>query len=969
MRILCLHGSSQTGDVFRERLSSKRSGSSGGGTSFEGEVAAAAAAAASLPDVRSGSVSYVYPDGPIVLPLAPGNQIAMRSWFASTRPQHADSSPDGRELDEPSETCVCKSVEYLKNVWRRYGPFDGVIGFSAGALMASVLCLLPELFPISFAVIVGCPNRTLCDHIPALPGVNPPPYLRTLHVLGSEDTLVPPAESEAWVERLCFPDPAFLRHGQGHVVPGRSADLKQLASWVVDVGMSVREELRESQVEEAEALAAIFGDDFATSTAGSAAVAKDATNVAGVAQGFGNEESGFGVTVWRIRIAPQRVDAGDGCPWAGASFHLIARIGPTYPSTIPHIYLEHNLSMREFPSHVSAAANSLIQKVIAESLGAPMLYSVASAVTQFLEEEPFNLTDAAPIDGLSCDSGTLEGDTAQEEEDLSVTTASSTAQPFKSKSSRGHWRHTIGLIGKPSAGKSTFFNAAARSPLARVAPHPFTTIDPQRAGAWWELPAEWVPTQLHVQQQQQNEQLGHGDRQTRWLMPCWIKDVAGLVPGACEGRGRGNAFLNDLCDADVLLHVVDGSGLSDDDGNILSADLDAAAADTDAAGGGGADSERTDPLHDVRWIAEELRRWVLGNLERKWDGVMKRPSRLPGLFTGYQCPLALVHECVREAGIGDPATLAPQAARTAWAWPRAAERVVDVFLRRRFPMLVVLNKVDLPGAAERVARTARALRDEGGEAVPVCAAAEAWLQAQARAGKLVYTPGDGGFGLIVVGGDGLDAAELARAERVLAAYGSTGVLKALTTAVMLRPPVVCFPVKDLDTLQAVVGNNGSSAPIDHQPGEDNDDEQDDDGAEDGNGADAETTQLLRDLSLVERQLAEGAGLAKASRTAEGKRPSENRAAPGLSLKPGTTVTDVFDLIRSLSPSTGSQFVRAEAQALDGSGRRPVKKEAEIEWPTSVVLRIWSNRRSRWQKGGGKPKPSAAGTAPAKKGGK
>ena len=45
-----------------------------------------------------------------------------------------------------------------------------------------------------------------------------------------------------------------------------------------------------------------------------------------------------------------------------------------------------------------------------------------------------------------------------------------------------------------------------------------------------------------------------------------LKDVAGLVPGACEGRGRGNKFLNDLLEADVLIHVVDLSGHSDQDG-------------------------------------------------------------------------------------------------------------------------------------------------------------------------------------------------------------------------------------------------------------------------------------------------------------------------------------------------------------------------------------------------------------------
>ena len=42
--------------------------------------------------------------------------------------------------------------------------------------------------------------------------------------------------------------------------------------------------------------------------------------------------------------------------------------------------------------------------------------------------------------------------------------------------------------------------------------------------------------------------------------------MAGLVPGACEGRGWGNKFLNDLLDADVLIHVIDLSGQTDENG-------------------------------------------------------------------------------------------------------------------------------------------------------------------------------------------------------------------------------------------------------------------------------------------------------------------------------------------------------------------------------------------------------------------
>ena len=52
-------------------------------------------------------------------------------------------------------------------------------------------------------------------------------------------------------------------------------------------------------------------------------------------------------------------------------------------------------------------------------------------------------------------------------------------------SARGVWGYTVGLVGKPSAGKSTFYNAVTRAALERggrlmaeVAPHPFTTIEP-----------------------------------------------------------------------------------------------------------------------------------------------------------------------------------------------------------------------------------------------------------------------------------------------------------------------------------------------------------------------------------------------------------------------------------------------------------------------------------------------------------
>jgi ribosome-binding ATPase YchF (GTP1/OBG family) len=54
-------------------------------------------------------------------------------------------------------------------------------------------------------------------------------------------------------------------------------------------------------------------------------------------------------------------------------------------------------------------------------------------------------------------------------------------------------------------------------------------------------------------------------------VPIELLDVAGLVPGAHQGRGLGNKFLDDLRHADALIHVVDVSGTTDAEGssNVL----------------------------------------------------------------------------------------------------------------------------------------------------------------------------------------------------------------------------------------------------------------------------------------------------------------------------------------------------------------------------------------------------------------
>ncbi|GFR42959.1 hypothetical protein Agub_g3957, partial [Astrephomene gubernaculifera] len=151
-------------------------------------------------------------------------------------------------------------------------------------------------------------------------------------------------------------------------------------------------------------------------------------------------------------------------------------------------------------------------------------------------------------------------------------------------SQRGRWDYVVGLVGKPSAGKSTFFNAVT-DPVsdddgARVAAFPFTTIAPNIGRGFCLVPdpapllglGRGAARPLHGYSESfcldsADPRFTNIDPLRRWAgaagwsappvrpllwrkVPVVVKDVAGLVPGAYQGRGRGNAFLNDLCDAD-----------------------------------------------------------------------------------------------------------------------------------------------------------------------------------------------------------------------------------------------------------------------------------------------------------------------------------------------------------------------------------------------------------------------------------
>ena len=91
-----------------------------------------------------------------------------------------------------------------------------------------------------------------------------------------------------------------------------------------------------------------------------------------------------------------------------------------------------------------------------------------------------------------------------------------------------------------------------------------------------------------------------------------------MVPGAHEGRGLGNKFLDDLRHADALVHVVDASGTTD---GMLFTIFDSTIMTFANHWGIIAEGKETrgyDPSQDIVWLLGEIVRWVSGNLMQKW---------------------------------------------------------------------------------------------------------------------------------------------------------------------------------------------------------------------------------------------------------------------------------------------------------------------------------------------------------------
>ena len=327
----------------------------------------------------------------------------------------------------------------------------------------------------------------------------------------------------------------------------------------------------------------------------------------------------------------------------------------------------------------------------------------------------------------------------------------------------------VGIVGKPNVGKSTFFNALTLLDVP-MAPYPFTTTVPNRGvGA---IRAKCPHVERGVACTPGNAKCVHG---VRWI-PVNLVDVPGLVPGAHEGKGLGHQFLDDLRAADGFVQVVDLSGSTDAEGQIV------------PPGSHG-------PADEVTWLEEELVDWVGEILSRDFER-HARSTELDGKKVEEFLAQRLTGLAISAAAISSALRTVPIDRDHASRWT-AADRLALArsLLRTAKPRLVAANKCD-----RATPETARALAErlDPTPTVPSSAEAELTLRKAARAGLLDYAPGDPTF--TIRSPERLSppqAKALEGIRAILATWGSTGVQQALEAMVFERLHyIVVYPVED-----------------------------------------------------------------------------------------------------------------------------------------------------------------------------
>jgi len=278
----------------------------------------------------------------------------------------------------------------------------------------------------------------------------------------------------------------------------------------------------------------------------------------------------------------------------------------------------------------------------------------------------------------------------------------------------------VGVIGKANVGKSTFFKAATLAEV-EIANYPFATIKPNHGVGFVKV--DCIEKFFNVKCNPRNGFCIDGKR----FVPIDMLDVAGLVPGAHEGKGMGNQFLDDLNQADVLIHVVDMSGSTNEKGEPIQ-------------------PGSYDPANDVKFLEVELDMWYIRLMKKAWDKFSRQVNQEKGKidkslvkqFSGLGATEDIVKAILKDIGLDEKSLV---------LW---SEDEVNNFARElrimTKPMIIAANKIDVKGAKENFERVKKEFPEM--MMIPCSSESELALREAAKHELIKYIPGEKDFEII-----------------------------------------------------------------------------------------------------------------------------------------------------------------------------------------------------------------------------